>query len=152
MKAKRASPRPWTEDEIEFLRLNAGKIPQHDIASRLCRTLGSVNKKIERAGLSVPELWDQAKIEEVRVLAAKMPARELAKKLGYSDPCALRQVLKRHGIEFLRQRLDFSEDEVVAIIRMYREGRTCQEIGRKLLRIPNSIYQKLQTLGELGAR
>jgi hypothetical protein len=51
--AKKSKWRVWTEDDIEYLKSNAGELPIERIAKRLKRTEWAVRRKCDREKIPI---------------------------------------------------------------------------------------------------
>jgi len=93
--------RPWTREEIEFLREYYGKIPAREIAEKLGRTPGAVRAKARVLGLSELRArpWTREEIETLKRLYGEVRQRELGKILHRSEH-AVRTKLYELGLTY----------------------------------------------------
>lgn len=78
------STKPWTDEELAFLRENWGKLPHAEIARHLSRSIPSINGKAGVLGLRRKKEppWTEEDIRFLRENWGRLSIRQLAKKLN----------------------------------------------------------------------
>ncbi len=81
------SHKPWTDEELAFLRENWGKLPRAEIARRLGRSIPSINIKAGALDLrrKKPPRWTPEEVRFLRENWGRLTIRQLAKRLNRTE-------------------------------------------------------------------
>lgn len=95
---KKVRRKPFTKDEILFLKENKDKMTNEELAAQLGRSLDSVTHKLSRLNLARESYsWTPEKNEFLRTNLTSLTYKELAEKLGTTIP-SVRARCKKLGI------------------------------------------------------
>jgi len=147
----------WTEQEVSRLRaLYPGEKTIPRLAKSLGRTEGSVRGKLEQLRKQGEKLvkqdhrpWSPSDISELkRLFEAHKTNEEMVRALDRTEVSinGMLQRLKEDGRIARKETKDWSESEVSALKRLFKEDKTSSEIAGLLHRTERSVLSKLYTL------
>jgi len=84
---EKTTRKPFTKEEIKFLRENKDKLTNEELAKKLGRSVDSVTHKLSRAGIARENYeWTKDKDRFLKKNITKLSYRELSEKLGATVP------------------------------------------------------------------
>jgi len=92
--------KPWSQEEVDFLVKNAGKMPLSQLAESLGRTKEAVRTRAKKLGINTgyfKRRWTEEELTAFRRLRKTHTAREIAKKMNRMPQSAAAKML-RSGI------------------------------------------------------
>jgi hypothetical protein len=96
---RKASKKPFTKEEIEFMKVNRGRMTNEELAEHLERSLDSVTHKLSRMNISRQSYeWTDDKDDFLKNNIAGLTYRELGERLGTTAP-SVRARCKKLGIK-----------------------------------------------------
>lgn len=103
---KRITRRPWTDEEKEYLRINAQRFTSEYMGLRLNRTAVAVRSKAREMGISIGR-WSDEDLQFLRGNAANMTAKQIAAARGKEESQVVSKA-KYEGIRFGPKRRNFT--------------------------------------------
>lgn len=93
-----SKPRPWTADELAFVKASAGRISHAQIAAELDRSIGSVKSCVGNHGWHGHHRFTPEQRRLVKEQYGKVPSADLAVAIGRDDVGAVWRLAKKLGV------------------------------------------------------
>ena len=148
--------RPWTEQDIEYLRRHYGIMSRKQLAEALGRTVNTVQDRACKLGLTrqhtPSKRWSKKEEEFLRQQVGRMTKEELARKLGrsYNSVAGKIQMMGLSGSRSAggrggKGKVWSGEEE--DLLRQKYATESIEELARLLGRSVNSIRGKIRMMG-----
>lgn len=152
MEKVKRKPRKWTEEEIETAKsLYESGMNFEQIGRELKRHSYTVGIKLKSLGYKAKRTqkqWEQNEINEALELYNEGKNYVEIGKIINREPVSVRVKLNSLGVvKSIGVRNNFNEKEINKMVRLYNEGYTPTEIGKRLNRDKSSVSKKLIELG-----
>ena len=143
MKEKRV----FTDEELDYILDNWGKMNVHSIARELHTSWNSIARLAEGMGLEVPRnnYWTEGEIELLRHLAEEMPYQEMTKYI-HRPAEAIREKANDLGI-VLKHNIRIWTPEEEDLLKFYWGHLSYETISKNMNRSIESLKKKAKKLG-----
>ena len=138
-----------TDEQVEYLKSNWGKIPQTQLARDLHIGLGVINRY--KRELNLPNHGQLTKIDDSIIQGIKRDAKtmtrtELAEKYGYT-PIKITQYARTYGFKLIDSKNTWTKDDIKKLKEYNKAGMELKQLSGLLSKSTRTISRKLTELG-----
>lgn len=135
----------WTQQEIDFLKENYGRIPAKEIAERLNKTYSSITSKANKLRICFNDDYTDKEIEILKKYYNKISLSLLVKKLKGRTKKSIKDKASKLKITKRKIMKKWTEDEIDFLKKNYGK-KLAKDIGKRINRNPKSIRDKAHLL------
>jgi predicted transcriptional regulator len=138
-----------TDEQVEYLKTNWGKIPQTQLSRDLHVSLGVINRY--KKELNLPNHGQLHKIDDKIIRGIKRDAKELtrnelAEKYGLT-PIKVTQYARTYNIKLIDSKNTWTNEDIKRLREYNRDGLELKQISELLSKSTRTISRKLSELG-----
>ena len=138
-----------TDEQVEYLKSNWGKIPQTQIARDLHIGMGVINRY--KKELNLPNHGQLSRLDDKTIKGLKRDAKELtrselAEKYGFT-PIKITQYARTYGFKLIDGKNTWTNEDIKKLKEYNKEGLDLKRIAELLSKSTRTISRKLTELG-----
>lgn len=137
----------WSQEQLDFLLINYGKIPVPEIGEIIKKSIGSIYYILDKENVDLKEeFWSKEEFDYLKENYSKLSTAELRNVLKRSDD-AIQIKAERSG---LKKDLFWTDFEISELKKMKEAGFTYNNMAIILNRSKSAIHNKLVEFGLTG--